>query len=439
MKLNNKILLSNLVLSVVIFLLTSIGMYYLVNDTVYDELDNHLLQHKIDLMNQVEGDPASVKQIQKLGGLGSYEWIDIYPYEGTVKLNANNFATLDTMRNPNEVGPDSYRRLATTISVNDRYYTVKIYEEVAAWQNISMTILVSVLAALLIWILLLYLLNQMVFDRILTPFYDTVDTLETISDPTDFEERFPDSTTYEIDVLNKALNTMMNEIRSSFEDQKKFIQNASHELLTPLSIIRQKAEKILSNSDKCDQQTLKAASEIQQTAVRLSRLSNALLLISRVENKQYELDEQVDITAVTDEVLEELEDFISLKNIVIEKGFKNEITVEGNKELIHSAIYNIVQNAVKFSPENSTIHIWTKGRAGHEELIISDQGPGIPQELKGSVFDRFKKGQGTSNKLGKNNGNGLGLSLVKSICKLHGFGYRAENSNGSGANITLQF
>ncbi len=439
MNLNNKILLSNLVLSVIIFLLTSVGMYYLVNDTVYDELDNHLLQHKIDLMNQAEGDPASLDQIKNLGGLGSYEWIDIYPYGGDVKLNTNEFATIDTVRNPNEVGPESYRRLATTISVNDRFYTVKIYEEVAAWQNISMTILISVLAGLLIWILLLYLVNQMVFDRILTPFYDTVDILETISDPTDFDERFPSSTTYEVQVLNDALNTMMDQIRSSFEEQKKFIQNASHELLTPLSIIRQKAEKILSNSDKCDPQTLKAASEIQQTAVRLSRLSNALLMISRIENKQYELDEQVNINAVTEEVLEELGDFIGLKKITVQKDFNTQIAVKGNKELIQSAIYNIIQNAVKFSPEQSTITIRTKGGQEHESLSIIDEGPGIPEELKESLFDRFKKGQNISNKLGNNNGTGLGLSLVKSICKLHGFGYLAEKKNGSGAKISLHF
>mgnify|MGYP000047002208 CR=1 FL=1 len=439
MKLNNKILLSNLVLSVVIFVLTSIGMYYLVNDTVYDELDNHLLQHKIDIINQVQGDPASLKEIRKLGGLGSYEWVEINPYDGTVEPNTNSFATIDTVRSPDEASSESYRRLATTISVNDQYYNLNIYEEVAAWQNISMTILLSVLAGLLIWILLLYLLNQMVFDRILTPFYDTVDTLETISDPTDFDERFPDSSTDEIDVLNRALNTMMNEIRSSFEDQKKFIQNASHELLTPLSIIRQKAEKILSRSDQLDRQTLRSANEIQETAVRLSRLSNALLLISRVENKQYELDEQVDIAGVTEKVLEELNDFITLKNISLEKEFSEELSVQGNQELIHSAIYNIVQNAVKFSPEGASITITLNGGAENHEFKVIDEGPGIPEALNGSLFDRFKKGNGRSNELGKNNGTGLGLSLVKSICKLHGFGYRAENKEGAGAEITLRF
>jgi len=439
MKLNNKILLSNLILSVGIFVLTSIGMYYLVNDTVYDELDNHLLQHKIDILNQVQGSPSSLKEIRELGGLGSYEWVEIMPYDGSVKVNTNNFATVDTVRNPNEVGPNHYRRLATTISVNDRYYTLKIYEEVAAWENISMTILLSVLAGLLIWILLLYLVNQLVFDQILTPFYDTVDKLETITDPTDFDERFPGSTTYEIEVLNSALNTMMNQVRSSFEEQKKFIQNASHELLTPLSIIRQKAEKILSRSDQLDRRTVESANEIQQTAIRLSRLSNALLLISRIENKQYELDEQVNIQAITDEVLGELEDFISLKNLTIDKEFSREIIVQGNRELIHSAVYNIVQNAVKFSPEGTSITIAINRGPEYNEFTVIDRGPGIPEALKGSLFDRFKKGNGRSNKLGKNNGTGLGLSLVKSICTLHGFDYQAQNKEGAGAEITLRF
>lgn len=439
MRLNNKILFSNLSLSVAIFIITGIGMYYLVSDTVYDELDNHLMQHKIDIMKQVKGNPASLEQIQNLGGLGSYEWVEINPYDGSINLNTNHFATIDTVRNPDEVSPEAYRRLATTISVNDRYYNLKIYEEVAAWQNISMTILLSVLAGLLIWILLLYLLNQMVFDRILTPFYETVEILESISDPTDFDEQLPESSTHEIDVLNKALNTMMYEVRSSFEEQKKFIQNASHELFTPLSIIRQKAEKILSRSDKLDRQTVQSAGEIQQTAVRLSRLSNALLLISRVENKQYELDEMVDIEAVTDEVLKELEDFISLKKIDIDKDYAKKITVQGNKELIHSAIYNIVQNAVKFSPTDSTIQISANGKEGKPELKIIDQGPGIPEELKRSLFNRFKKDNGSVNKLGKNNGVGLGLALVKSICKLHGFDYQARNRDGEGAEIILRF
>lgn len=439
MKLHNKILVSNIVLSVIIFLLTSVGMYFLVNDTIYEELDNHLLQHKIDIMNQLQESPQSINEIKDLGGLGSYEWIDIASYDGSVKPFTNTFTTIDTARSEHEVGPDSYRRLATTISVDDRYYTLRIYEEVAAWDNISTTILISILAALLIWILLLYLVNQAVFDRVLTPFYATVDSLEKISDPNDFTETFPSSTTDEINVLNEALNSMMRQIRSSFEDQKKFIQNASHELLTPLSIIRQKAEKILSNPESLDRETIKAVNNIQQTAVRLSRLSNALLLISRVENRQFSLDEEVNIKEVSDDVVEEMEDFLAMKHIAVDEEVDPGITVQGNKELIHSAIYNIIQNAVKFSPQDSTIRIATNGSDDHHELSITDEGPGIPTELKDKVFDRFKKAGMSLNGASQDNGSGLGLSLVKSICQLHGFRCSAQNTGDSGAEFTIQF
>ncbi|MFH5833017.1 ATP-binding protein [Halalkalibaculum sp. DA384] len=440
MKLNNKILISNIVLTTIIILLTSVGMYYLVNETIYEELDNHLLRHKVDLMNQLQKDPSSLSHIQDLGGLGSYEWIDIVPYDGSVEPNSNSFTSVDTLRFAGkQAAPQTYRRLKTTVSVSGVHYTVSIYEEVAAWERISMTILFTLLAGLLIWILVLYIVNQVVFDKILTPFYNTVETLEKISDPTDFGDSFPQTTTYEINVLNQALNTMMAQIRSSFEDQKKFIQNASHELLTPLSIIRQKSEKILSQSNELDQNIVESASEIQQTAIRLSRLSNALLLISRVENKQYTLDEQVNIQEVTHEVLEELCEFINLKNISLDKQFNTQITVEGNRELIHSAIYNIIQNAVKFSPEHATITIATGRNDGHPRLSIRDQGPGIPPPLLDSLFDRFKKGSNHFSELDEESSPGLGLSIAQSICQLHGFTCTAGNLVEGGAEIGIQF
>lgn len=440
MKLNTKILIANTLLSVVIFLLVGVGMYYIIYDTVFEELDNHLLHHKEEIINEIDDDDSSLKELQDLDVLESYEWADITAYEGSVAPSTNIFSNIDTLRHPNkDANSEVYRRLTTAISVQDQHFTLKIYEEVAAWKHISKTILLSVLIGLLIWVLLLYLLNRMVFDKILTPFYDTVESLENISDPTDLKEPFPESTTYEIKVLNQALNTMMTEIRSSFEDQKKFIQNASHELLTPLSIIRQKAEKILAGSAELDEDTIKSADEIHQTTVRLSRLSNALLLISRVENQQFDLDEKVDIKGTVDQVLKELSDFISMKNIEITEHFKSSITVKGNKELLHSAIYNIIQNAIKFSPEGSTVQVSVASKSDRIHFSVRDQGPGIPENIINSVFDRFKKGKNMHSDLNGDNSPGLGLSIVQSICRLHGFTTLARSTKDGGAEVTIEF
>ena len=440
MKLNTKVLLCNLILSVGILIVGSVGLYYVISYSVYDELDNHLMQHKVDIVQQVQNEPETLKQIQNLGGLGSYEWVDITAQDSANRVLTNQFATIDTVRSASDTTAETYRRLTTSISVGTQHYTVKIYEEVTGWQNISQTILMSVLAGLLIWVLLLYFVNQIVFKRLLSPFYNTVDTLETISQPTDFEEQFPGSSTHEIDVLNSALNTMMTQIRTSFEDQKKFIQNVSHELLTPLSIIRQKTEKILSRAAHLDRQLVETAHEIQATTIRLSRLSNALLQISRVENKQYTRNEQVNIREITDTVLTELKDFITLKDIDVKRNFDSEISVQGNRELLESALYNVIQNAVKFSPENSTVTISTQtNSSGEKELHITDNGPGISEDIKKSLFKRFEKGKREGAQNGENRGNGLGLALVNSICELHSFTCSAENREETGAKFTIQF
>jgi len=439
MKLNNKILISNSLLSLFMLVITGLGTYYVVNTTIYDELDFHLLQHKFDIQQQLQEDPGSLDEIRRLGGLGSYEWVEIHDFDRNIPLGSNNISTIDTVRYSGVSDlAESYRKLTTTLSVENDVYLLEIYEEVAAWDKISMTVMLSVLAALFIWVILLYIVNQFVFGRILAPFYDTIDRLEHISSPSQVGDPFPEPNTYEIRVLNNALNTMLTQIKSSFDDQRKFIQNASHELLTPLSIIRQKAEKMISDADGLNHNNIEKLHEIQQTAVRLTRLSNDLLLISRVENRQFQMDDKIHVAEVIGQVLHELEDFIHIKNLNIEKDLSSNLVVPGNKELIHSAIYNIIQNAIKYSPEGSKIRLFlSKKETGKTELSISDEGPGIPKELIDKVFDRFRKGEKLSDH--GNSSPGLGLSIVKSICELHGLDYKAENNSNKGVTFRILF
>ncbi|WP_103664233.1 sensor histidine kinase [Gracilimonas amylolytica] len=439
MKLNNKILISNSLLSLFMLVVTGLGTYYVVNTTIYDELDFHLLQHKADIQQQLMEDPNSLDEVKRLGGLGSYEWVEISDFDQSITLHSNNFSTIDTVRYA-EVSelPESYRKLTTTLSVGGSHFLLEIFEEVAAWEKISMTVMLSVLAALFMWVILLYVVNQYAFGRILSPFYDTVDRLEHISSPNELGEPFPEPNTYEIRVLNNALNTMLTQIKSSFDDQRKFIQNASHELLTPLSIIRQKAEKLISDSEEPDPSSLERLHEIQQTAVRLTRLSNTLLLISRVENKQYEMSDQIDIIQIVERVLKELADFTEIKEITIETEFSRAVNIKGNRELIHSAVYNIIQNAIKFSPDGGKIRISIAENASDQIVLsVKDEGPGIPEDLIDQVFDRFRKGDKLSGH--GSSSPGLGLSIVKSICELHGCEYKAVNNPDKGVSFSLIF
>jgi signal transduction histidine kinase len=195
---------------------------------------------------------------------------------------------------------------------------------------------------------------------------------------------------------------------------------------------------LISDAENLDHNNIERLHEIQQTAVRLTRLSNTLLLISRVENRQFEMDDEINVLEVIEQVLKELQDFIEIKGLTIEKYLNQKFVFKGNKELIHSAIYNMIQNAIKYTPEGSKIHLsLSEKSSGKTEFSVSDEGPGIPEELINKVFDRFRKGEKLSDH--GNSSPGLGLSIVKSICELHSLDYKAENNPDQGVTFSILF
>ncbi|MDZ7805852.1 MAG: HAMP domain-containing sensor histidine kinase [Gracilimonas sp.] len=150
------------------------------------------------------------------------------------------------------------------------------------------------------------------------------------------------------------------------------------------------------------------------------------------------MNDEIELTEIIEQVLKELEDFIEIKELKVDKDLSQTFELIGNKELIHSAVYNIIQNAIKFSPDGGKIRISiTQNNSGTTVFSVSDEGPGIPEDLIDQVFDRFKKGDKLS---GHNSSSpGLGLSIVKSICELHECGYRAENNPDKGVTFSLLF
>jgi signal transduction histidine kinase len=150
------------------------------------------------------------------------------------------------------------------------------------------------------------------------------------------------------------------------------------------------------------------------------------------------MDDEINVLEVIEQVLKELQDFIEIKGLTIEKYLNQKFVFKGNKELIHSAIYNMIQNAIKYTPEGSKIHLsLSEKSSGKTEFSVSDEGPGIPEELINKVFDRFRKGEKLSDH--GNSSPGLGLSIVKSICELHSLDYKAENNPDQGVTFSILF
>ena len=194
----------------------------------------------------------------------------------------------------------------------------------------------------------------------------------------------------------------------SYRAQKEFTENASHELQTPLAVFQSKLDLLLQQPDLTEQQAV-AIQDLYLVSNRLVRLNRNLLLLAKIENKQYVQMDSIDIVSCIEELLPSLESLAG--NITICKSFqKQSLVIHGNKVLLESMINNLVVNAVRHNTANGKIAITIRGNC----FIVSntsEEGALNPQ----LIFNRFYHPSE------KTKGNGLGLAIVKAICDYHGW------------------
>lgn len=430
MKLQYKIGLSNLLVSLLFLIITGFVLIHVVRTTVYEDLDQHLYYHKNSLISQLKQSEPDEDNDFDYGVVGSQEWVKVTKWKGnTNSIPPDRISTIYLTTNGKRI---EYRKLTTVIESSGKFYQATFLESVVQWKHIIRNVFLVTFGLLMTLILLLLIVNDVQFREILRPLYQTVKRLPHIRDASGFSERFEKSTTDEIDQLHEALNRMLKQLGSFFEEQKAFISNASHELQTPLTIIYQKTESLMSDPSLTEE-TMVELAQIQETASRLSRLTKALLLISKIENKQFPMCDEVCLTEMAQKTVHELSDFIEAMNLTIKLELTNHLKLKASKELINAMFYNLIQNAIKFSPEDSTIEVTGRRLPDKRyQIQVIDQGRGIPQDLLPVVFDRFKKPDSKWN-----DSPGLGLSIVKSICDLHDFKAEIKSEKNKGTDVTI--
>jgi signal transduction histidine kinase len=226
----------------------------------------------------------------------------------------------------------------------------------------------------------------------------------------------------------------MKKVKDAFAIEKEFISNVSHELLTPISILNNRLENIVGDANTPHEVSEKII-ESQKTLSRLSKIIKALLLISKIENAQYLKNGTVEINNLVEEVISEIEERLQQKNIELKKLIYDDFTFSPcNKSLLHTLVFNLINNAIKYNKENGTITI-TGRKKNHEYLLeIADTGIGIEKNQVDSVFDRFKK-----LKKGDENSYGLGLPIVKTIAVFHNLKIEVRSEINSGSSFIIHF
>ena len=227
-------------------------------------------------------------------------------------------------------------------------------------------------------------------------------------------------------------NLMVKELNATETLQTDFVSNVSHEIKTPITAIEGYAT-LLQNSDETTAEQAEYIDKILLNTRRLSELVGNILLLSKVDNKaiqrnesEFRLDEQIRQSIVL------LEPKWSKKEIEFDVDMEDTVFSGDEKLMIH-IWNNLIDNAIKFSPQGGEIKISLKKENGKTKFIICDNGPGIPENEAKHIFNKFYQCDGSH----KIEGNGLGLSLVKNILTLSGDEISVRNAEGGGAEFTV--
>lgn len=253
-------------------------------------------------------------------------------------------------------------------------------------------------------VFILFILNRWLSSSIWLPFYKTLKQLKVFKIGQKGDANFGYSNIYEFDELNKSLNTMIHKIQSDFYNLKEFTENASHEIQTPIAIIKSKLESILQDKTLSNQRYQQVQSAYKSVS-RLSKLNEALLLLSKIENQQFPNEIEINLCLLIKQRLAFIEEMIEFKQIEIIYNTGTPMLIKMNPYLAEILINNLLGNAIKHNIENGRIIV----TSSQKQLIISNTGQPLtiaPEKL----FQRFVK-YNTTNK-----STGLGLAIAFQIC-----------------------
>jgi heavy metal sensor kinase len=246
----------------------------------------------------------------------------------------------------------------------------------------------------------------------------------------------------ELGYLAATLNDLLERLQRAFESQQRFMADASHELRTPLSIIQGEADVVLSRDDRRSGEYRESIQIMQAAATKLTRIVQNLFLLVRTDAGRYPVrPSRFYLDELLADCVRALRSVAVAKRIHLSCDTPAELLIEADEELIHRLVLNLVDNALKFTPQEGQVSVRARRSDSDYQVTVTDTGSGIAPRDQPYVFDRFFRGDrartwrdvGTAG----SSGAGLGLSIAKWIAEVHGGTIRLESSDRRGTTFTV--
>lgn len=306
-----------------------------------------------------------------------------------------------------------FRQMSSIVIVKGKPYILTVQMSLVDNNDLIMAIgLVQIAISILLVVGLLFL-NRSLSIRLWKPFYKTLDQLKAYELDKSESISVEESNIIEFNDLNKTIGYLTDRNRKVFLNQKEFIENASHEMQTPIAIFQSKLDTLM-QSPHLTQAEADTIMELELTAQRMARLNKSLLLLSKIDNNQFLLTESVDIAGIIQTQIASLAPMAALDGIKIVADLSGS-NINANKTLIEVLVSNLLHNAIRYGEKHETVRVALQD----EELSISNKGKATKVNID-QMTQRFTKESTDPNS------SGLGLAIVKKICDSSG--YRFEYS-----------
>ena len=407
MKLFAKYSRINLVSTVIIFLIACTAFYFTLNYVFIHQIDEDLKIEQGEIEAFVNEHNALPENIPVKDQVIQYQ---------PISANKGKYFSTSFMTQHGEYEKKKFRHLVFTIKAGQQWYQATVSKSLEETENLTRSILIIAFLTILAILLASVIINRVVLKKIWRPFYKSLNLVKEFKVGSDQRLVFPGSGIDEFQLMDATLQKITSQARTDYISLKTFSENASHEIQTPLAVIRSKLDLMIQDENLTEKQShlLQASYNSVQ---KLTKLNQSLLLLAKIENKQFEEIKSINLKKKIEEKIADFHELWMARQLSVELQLADAMILI-NEELLEVLLNNLMSNATKHNINDGKIKITLS-----EKFLAIANTSHLAALNPRTLFQRFtKESNGNEN-------NGLGLSIIKQICDTSGFVVHYEFTN----------
>ncbi|WP_271768025.1 sensor histidine kinase [Aquimarina algiphila] len=404
----------------VVSLIGGLSSYFVINNIINTEFNNKLLAEKEELIEELN----TYDELVSSSRINIGDYITIKKVDTNPKIHA---IIKDTVLfHKYQKKELNFRQITFSDKIKDDYYIITITKSLLSSEDLirGVTEIITLISVLFFATMLI--LSNIISRKIWVSFYSTLAQIKEFNVKKPNPLLFNKTKILEFQELNTTLELMVNQVNKDYKNLKEYTENTSHEIQTPLAIIKNKIELLMQDEGFSEQQSA-ILSQVYESTRRLSKLKDNLSLLSKIDNNQFIETSKLSLADYIKDRVDNVEELLTMKNIEVTMDLVDNLVIDINETMAYVLFNNLIGNALKHNIESGKLII----RLTNDYFEIKNTG--LPLEIpEEELFKRFKKYGNRSDS------TGLGLSLVNRIVEYYDFSIDYRNKD-NWHEIVLKF